>query len=90
MTKEQLFAEVEDVLRTMPSMATILDRNQDNFSWFGRAAAVIDQWDFMKGVTFRGDLDALRRATTLVISFAIFHPCGVFNPMKMPRQSQLR
>ncbi len=26
----------------------------------------------------------------LVISFAIFYPCGVFNPMKMPRQPQLR
>jgi hypothetical protein len=44
------------------------------------------------------DLDALPDVTdeectqyiALVISFAIFHPCGVFNPMKMPRQSQLQ
>ena len=27
---------------------------------------------------------------SLFISFAIFHPCGVFNPMKMPRQPQLQ
>jgi len=27
---------------------------------------------------------------TLAISFAIFHPCEGFNPMKMPRQSQLQ
>jgi hypothetical protein len=29
-------------------------------------------------------------AYALVISFAIFDPCEVCNPMKMPRQSQLQ
>ena len=30
------------------------------------------------------------RGTSLGISFAIFDPCEVFNPMKMPRQSQFQ
>jgi hypothetical protein len=29
-------------------------------------------------------------STPLDISFAIFDPCEVFNPMKMPRQSPLQ
>jgi hypothetical protein len=37
-----------------------------------------------------GQALALFGQLLLDISFAICHPCGVFNPMKMPRQSQLR
>jgi hypothetical protein len=66
MTKEQLLAEVEDVLRNMPSMETILDRNQENLSWFGRAAAVIEQWNLVHGTLFGGYINQLRRASSLV------------------------
>src|SRR2546430_8388970 len=60
MTKEQLLAEVEDLLRTMPSMATIRHQTPDNFSWLGRAAAVIEQWDSPKSIPFSVYLNELR------------------------------
>jgi len=44
LTKEQLLAEVEDLLRTMPSMAKIRESLPENYAWMGRAAAVIEKW----------------------------------------------
>jgi hypothetical protein len=35
-------------------------------------------------------MSRLLEGDTLDISFAIYHPCGVFDPMKMPRQFQLQ
>jgi hypothetical protein len=37
-TKEQLLAELEDLLRTMPNVATIRYDTEENISWLGRAA----------------------------------------------------
>lgn len=48
LTKEQLLAEVEDVLRNQP---TIYDFHANGHSfnvWFGRASAVIRAWDFTR------------------------------------------
>jgi hypothetical protein len=50
--QEQLLAELEDLLRTMPDQATIRHDTGENFSWLGRAAAIIEQWDEKKGVLF--------------------------------------
>ncbi len=44
MTKEVLLAELEDLLRTVPSRAVLRQVTPDNLSWLGRAAAVIDEW----------------------------------------------
>jgi hypothetical protein len=44
MTKEQLLAEVEDLLRTMPPRPTIRHETDENLSWLGRVSAVIEQW----------------------------------------------
>jgi len=41
--KEQLLAEVEELLRNMPPAATIQDDTAENYSWLGRVAAVIEQ-----------------------------------------------
>ena len=41
MEKEQLLAEVEDTIRTMPPRGTIRHETTENFDWFGRAVAVI-------------------------------------------------
>jgi hypothetical protein len=51
-TQEQLLAELEDLLRTMPNVATIRHDTDENFSWLGRAAAIIEQWREPKGVVF--------------------------------------
>ncbi len=51
-SNEQLLAEVEDVIRTMPPRATIRHETEENLSWLGRASAVVALWDPLKGVTF--------------------------------------
>lgn len=45
MTKEQLLAEVEDVLRTMPSGNEVSSGQPAALAWVGRAAAVITRWE---------------------------------------------
>ncbi len=45
MTKEELLAELEDLLRTAPSRVVLRQVTPDNLSWLGRAAAVINQWN---------------------------------------------
>jgi hypothetical protein len=49
---EQLLGEIEDVLRTMPPRGTFRQETPENFSWLGRAAAVIDRWNSVKGALF--------------------------------------
>ena len=49
---EQLLAEIEDVIRTMPSRETIHQDSPEILSWMGRASAVIHVWDPVRAVTF--------------------------------------
>jgi hypothetical protein len=56
MTKEQLLAEAEDLLRTVPPRSTIRHPNLENFSWLGRLAALIEQWDRSKSTLLQGAL----------------------------------
>jgi hypothetical protein len=46
--KEQLLAEIEDVLRTMPTMEDFDNESESNPSWLGTAAAVIAAWDILQ------------------------------------------
>lgn len=78
MTKEQLLVEIEDLLRTMPPRPTIRHETEENLSWFGRASAVVEEWNPGKGTLMRDLLDrvhglqghdasvALRRLLTLL------------------------
>lgn len=50
MTKEQLLAEIEDVLRTMPPRETIRHETQENLEWLGRVSAVIENWNATKAI----------------------------------------
>jgi len=65
MTKEQLLAELEDLLRTMPSSATIRDETPENLGWLGRAAAVIEQWDPAKSILLRDYIHQLHAFITV-------------------------
>lgn len=49
---EQLLAEVEDLLRTIPDRATIRHELAENYSWFGRASALIAEWNQVKSLEF--------------------------------------
>lgn len=57
LTNEQLLAEIEDILRTMPPRPTIRHETEENFAWLGRVSAVIEQWDPPKAILLRGYLD---------------------------------
>jgi hypothetical protein len=50
---EQLLAEIEDVIRTMPSRQMLGRHTTENLVWFGRATAVVERWDFTKAPTFQ-------------------------------------
>jgi hypothetical protein len=61
MTNEQLLAEVEDLLRTMPPRPTIRHDTDENLSWLGRVAAVINGWNPANGALLRIHLGAFHR-----------------------------
>lgn len=44
MTKEQLLAEIEDVIRAMPPWETFRDQKNQTASWLGRASAALEAW----------------------------------------------
>src|ERR1700733_1145014 len=48
LTKEQLLAEVEDMLRNAPPMSEILENKESGVAWFGRFSAVIRAWDYVR------------------------------------------
>jgi|SRR6185503_545565 len=50
-TKQQLLAEVDDVLRTTPPRDDLGSDKQQLRAWIGRAAAAVERWDHTKGPT---------------------------------------
>jgi len=48
-TKEQLLAEAEDLIRTAPAYPAILENTDTNLSWLGRFSAVIRAWGANRG-----------------------------------------
>ncbi len=65
MTKEQLLAEVEDILRTMPPRATIRHESDENLAWLGRVSAVIEQWNQAKTTWLSVSLEQIHGGTAL-------------------------
>lgn len=65
MTKEQLLAEVEDLLKTMPPRPTIRHETEENLSWMGRLSAVIEAWNPAKGTILHQNLDEFRSVNAL-------------------------
>jgi hypothetical protein len=52
MKKEDLLAEVDDLLRTMPRETQLGAESPESLSWLGRASAIIGQWNVLKGPIF--------------------------------------
>lgn len=50
LTSEQLLAEVEDIIRSMPPRATIRHDTPENFAWLGRVSAAIENWNPSKTI----------------------------------------
>ena len=50
MSPTQQLAEVDEVLRSMPSMDSFDTPNQEHFAWLGRALALVHRWDSSKAI----------------------------------------
>src|SRR5262245_18226815 len=62
LSKEQLLAEVEELLRKAPPQDRIKEPLAENFAWLGRGAAGINEWDSVRGIAFRSGIDRLQSA----------------------------
>lgn len=50
MNNIDLLIEVEDLLRNVPNPATITHDLDENYSWFGRVAAVANAWNVIRAI----------------------------------------
>ena len=50
LTEEQLLAEVEDILRTVPPRESLRHPTDENFAWLGRVKALIEAWKLPKAI----------------------------------------
>jgi len=66
MKDEELLCEIEDILRNMPSRDSIHFQSDENYSWFGRVAAVLEEWDSIKGTMARINIDNIQNSMSLV------------------------
>ena len=71
LTTEQLLAEIEDLIRTMPDRATIRHQTPDNFAWFGRSAALVAQWNSAKAIAFDGHLRLVHATNAMAAGHAV-------------------
>lgn len=60
MTDEELLAELEDLLRTMPPSGKLGNDSADVLSWLGRAAAIISNWRPGMMILAQSHLDKIR------------------------------
>lgn len=51
--KETLLAEIEDVLRTVPSLETLMQDTPESLTWLGRASAAMALWNALKALAFQ-------------------------------------
>ena len=51
MTNEQLLAEIEDLIRTTPSLEELTEATEDSVAWLGRVCAAIEGWNEFKMVS---------------------------------------
>jgi hypothetical protein len=56
-TNQQLLAEIDDILREMPTRATIRQETEENYAWLGRVSALIENWNPPMSVLLRIYLD---------------------------------
>jgi hypothetical protein len=82
LTKLQLLAEVEDVIRSMPDKQRLHLEDEDVLTWLGRAAAIIENWDMGRRVAATFALNELRRPSAIDVSK------GAVNLIVLLRQAQ--
>lgn len=68
---EVLLGEVDDLLRTMPPRATIRHETPENLAWFGRAGALVSEWNPLKSPSFEKLLHEVQSQYALEASQAL-------------------
>jgi len=63
LTPEQLLAEIEDVIRTMPPRDLIHNDASETLAWIGRATAVMHEWDNIRSTSFNLHIASIHRGT---------------------------
>ncbi|GAA0746551.1 hypothetical protein LRH25_12025 [Ideonella azotifigens] len=63
LSREQLLSEIEDLLRTMPERSKLRHPLEENYSWFGRALALVAQWDEAQSLVLNGYINSLASPT---------------------------
>jgi len=65
----QQLAEVDDLLRTMPALATFEAPGSEHYAWLGRASALVHRWDPVKAIArFDGVVSKLGSGNFLAVS----------------------
>ena len=66
MKDEELLAEVENLLRTIPSESAFArqENSEDNDKWLGRAVAVLAAWSPVESIRIRSNINALQSGPT--------------------------
>ena len=59
MTKEQLLAEVDDLVRTMPAREAVKNGSDGADAWLGRALAAIERWSSAHAIFARHEADEI-------------------------------
>jgi hypothetical protein len=65
-TNEQLLAEIEDILRALPTREQFDKRSEDSISWVGRAAAALTRWDMPKFPQIDAAVDDINKSLDTV------------------------
>ena len=60
LTKEQLLAEIEDVIRAMPDPDNLHSNSPEILSWLGRAGAAINNWSKPMAIEWNSAVTVLR------------------------------
>ncbi len=66
MKDEEILAEIEDILRNTPPRESIHLESDENYSWFGRAAAALEEWNSIKGMLARTDIDNIQNSMSRI------------------------
>jgi hypothetical protein len=65
-TNEQLLAEIEDILRSMPPRPSFPAQTAESVEWTGRAAAAINRWDLARGPSVNLAVDGIGATNDIV------------------------
>ena len=59
MNDEQLLAEIEDLLRTMPAIGRLHSEDVENYSWLGRFKAFVEAWNLPQTISLAAAIRSL-------------------------------